>query len=107
MVAMIGGEVPLQAVRRQIASGLQIVLQLSRLADGRRRIMSISEITGMEGDVISMQDIFVFRKRGRSETGDVLGEFVPTGIRPLCMEALIAAGVSMTTETFAAGGTTV
>ena len=107
MVAMIGGEVPLQAVRRQIASGLQIVLQLSRLADGRRRIMSISEITGMEGDVISMQDIFVFRKRGRSETGDVLGEFVPTGIRPLCMETLIAAGVSMTTETFAAGGTTV
>ena len=104
MVAMIGGEVPLQAVRRQIASGLQIVLQLSRLADGRRRIMSISEITGMEGDVISMQDIFVFRKRGRTESGEVLGEFVPTGIRPLCMELLTAAGVSMTTETFAVGG---
>lgn len=104
MVAMIGGEVPLQAVRRQIASGLQIVLQLSRLADGRRRIMSISEITGMEGDVISMQDIFVFRKRGRSDTGEVLGEFVPTGIRPLCMELLTAAGVSMTAETFATGG---
>ncbi len=106
MVAMIGGEVPLQAVRRQIASGLQIVLQLSRLADGRRRIMSISEITGMEGDVISMQDIFVFRKRGRSDSGEVLGEFVPTGIRPLCMEALTAAGVSMATETFTAGGVT-
>ena len=104
MVAMIGGEVPLQAVRRQIASGLQIVLQLSRLADGRRRIMTISEITGMEGDVISMQDIFVFRKRGRSESGEVLGEFVPTGIRPLCMELLTAAGVSMATETFSAGG---
>jgi pilus assembly protein CpaF len=104
MVAMIGGEVPLQAVRRQIASGLQIVLQLSRLADGRRRIMSISEITGMEGDVISMQDIFVFRKRGRSDSGEVLGEFVPTGIRPLCMELLAAAGVSMASETFAAGG---
>ena len=104
MVAMIGGEVPLQAVRRQIASGLQIVLQLSRLADGRRRIMTISEITGMEGDVISMQDIFVFRKRGRSESGEVLGEFVPTGIRPLCMELLTAAGVSMATETFSVGG---
>ena len=107
MVAMIGGEVPLAAVRRQIASGLQIVLQLSRLADGRRRIMSISEITGMEGDVISMQDIFVFRKRGRSESGDVLGEFVPTGIRPVCMELLTAAGVSMATETFGAGGAAV
>ena len=106
MVAMIGGEVPLQAVRKQIASGLQIVLQLSRLADGRRRIMSVSEITGMEGDVISMQDIFVFRKRGRSETGEVLGEFVPTGIRPMCMEALIAAGVSMTSETFSGVGAT-
>ena len=104
MVAMIGGEVPLQAVRRQIASGLQIVLQLSRLADGRRRIMTISEITGMEGDVISMQDIFVFRKRGRSESGEVLGEFVPTGIRPLCMELLTAAGVSMATEAFSVGG---
>ena len=104
MVAMIGGEVPLQAVRRQIASGLQIVLQLSRLADGRRRIMSISEITGMEGDVISMQDIFVFRKRGRTESGEILGEFIPTGIRPHCMELLTAAGVSMTSETFSAGG---
>jgi pilus assembly protein CpaF len=104
MVAMIGGEVPLQAVRRQIASGLQIVLQLSRLADGRRRIMSISEITGMEGDVITMQDIFVFRKRGRSEDGEVLGEFVPTGIRPKCMELLAAAGVSMAIDTFGTGG---
>ena len=104
MVAMIGGEVPLQAVRRQIASGLQIVLQLSRLADGRRRIMSISEITGMEGDAISMQDIFVFRKRGRSDSGEVLGEFVPTGIRPVCMDLLAAAGVSMATETFSAAG---
>ena len=107
MVAMIGGEVPISAVRRQIASGLQIILQLSRLADGRRRIMSISEITGMEGDVISMQDIFVFRKRGRSESGEVLGEFVATGIRPVCMELLAAAGVSMSTETFGAGGGTV
>jgi len=104
MVAMIGGELPVQAVRRQIASGLQIVVQLSRLADGRRRIMSISEITGMEGDVITMQDIFVFRKRGRSETGEVLGEFVATGIRPQCMELLIAAGVSVTSDAFTAGG---
>ena len=104
MVAMIGGEVPLQAVRRQIASGLQIVLQLSRLADGRRRIMSISEVTGMEGDVITMQDIFVFRKRGRSDTGEVLGEFVATGIRPKCMDLLTAAGVSLTTETFGGAG---
>ncbi len=104
MVAMIGGDVPLQAVRRQIASGLQIVLQLSRLSDGRRRIMSISEVTGMEGDVITMQDIFVFRKRGRSETGEVLGEFVATGIRPKCMELLAAAGVSVMSETFGYAG---
>jgi pilus assembly protein CpaF len=105
MVAMIGGEVPIQAVRRQIASGLQIVLQLSRLADGRRRIMSVSEITGMEGDVITMQDIFVFRKRGRGESGEVLGEFVATGIRPHCMAQLAAAGVPISVDTFAGMGT--
>jgi pilus assembly protein CpaF len=103
MVAMMGGEIPLSAVRRQIASGLEIVLQLARLPDGKRRIMSVSEITGMEGDVITMQDIFVFKQRGRSETGEILGEFVATGIRPKCMERLAHAGVNLSPETFING----
>ncbi|MFN3938325.1 MAG: CpaF family protein [Gemmobacter sp.] len=102
MVMMVGVDLPLGAIRRQIASGLQIVMQLSRLSDGRRRVMSISEITGMEGDVITMQDIFVFRKQGRSETGEVLGEFVATGIRPKCAELLEAAGIRLAPDTFAA-----
>jgi len=103
MVAMMGGEIPLSAVRRQIASGLEIVLQLARLPDGKRRILSVSEITGMEGDIITMQDIFVFKQRGRSEAGDVLGDFVATGIRPHCIERLAHAGVHLTPETFVNG----
>ncbi|MEH6833886.1 MULTISPECIES: CpaF family protein [Falsihalocynthiibacter] len=100
MVTMMGVDFPMAAIRGQIASGLQFVLQLSRLSDGRRRVMSISEITGMEGDVITMQDIFVFRKTGRSENGDILGEFIPTGIRPKAAEALIAAGISIDASMF-------
>jgi pilus assembly protein CpaF len=105
MVAMMGGDLPLSAVRRQIASGIDIVLQLARLSDGRRRILSITELTGMEGDVISMQDIFVFRRNGRADNGDVIGNFQPTGIRPQCAERLSAAGVKILSDTFVAGST--
>ena len=104
MVVIMGGEIPISAVRRQVASGLEIVLQLSRLADGKRRIMSISEITGMEGEVITMQDIFVFKQRGRAENGDVIGEFVATGIRPKCAERLLESGVNISSDAFMAGG---
>ena len=93
MVTMIGADLPLSAIRSQVAAGLQIVVQLARLADGTRKILSISEITGLEGAVVSMQDIFVFRKMGKTEDGRILGEFTPTGIRPRCAEALIASGV--------------
>ncbi len=103
MVAMMGGEIPMSAVRRQIASGLEIVLQLARLPDGKRRILSVSEITGMEGDIITMQDIFVWKQRGRAESGEVLGEFVATGIRPKCIERLAHAGVNLSAETFVNG----
>jgi pilus assembly protein CpaF len=103
MVAMMGGEIPMSAVRRQIASGLEIVLQLARLPDGKRRILSVSEITGMEGDVITMQDIFVWKQKGRAESGEVLGEFVATGIRPKCIERLQHAGVNIAAETFVNG----
>ena len=105
MVAMMGGDMPLPAVRRQVTSGIEIVLQLARLSDGRRRIVSISEVTGMEGDVVTMQDIFVFRQRGRAENGDVIGEFQPTGIRPRCAERLAAAGVKLSVDNFAVGTT--
>ena len=89
-------------MRAQISSGLHFVVQLSRLADGKRRVMSISELTGMEGNVITMPDIFIFRKKGRGENGEVLGDFIPTGIRPRCADQLAAAGVDLDTHAFIA-----
>ncbi len=104
MVSMIGLEMPLAAIRSQIASGLHFIVHLNRLPDGRRKIISISEIAGLEGDVIMLQDIFVFQKRGRGESGEVLGRFIPTGIRPRCADELIAAGVSLPSSTFVSEG---
>ena len=104
MVTMTGIEFPAAAVRSQIASGLQIIVHLSRLADGSRRVTSISEITGLEGAVVTMQDIFVFQKRGRTEKGEVLGEFVSTGIRPKCFDLLTAAGVDLDPDIFRVTG---
>ncbi|WP_170325633.1 CpaF family protein [Ruegeria arenilitoris] len=104
MVTMTGIEFPAAAIRSQIASGLHFIVHLSRLADGSRRVTSISEITGMEGEVITMQDIFVFQKKGRAESGEVLGQFVPTGIRPKCYDMLTAAGVDLEPETFRVSG---
>ncbi len=100
MVTMIGADLPAKTIRSQIAAGIQVVVQLNRLSDGRRRVMSISEITGMENDVITMQDIFVFRRRGKSETGEILGDYTMTGIRPKFAEALAAAGVDMDPSNF-------
>ena len=100
MVTMMGIEFPLSTIRAQIASGLHFVVQLTRLSDGKRRVVSVSEITGMEGEVLSMQDIFVYRREGRTEAGEVLGRFMPTGIRPKCMDQLLAAGVDLGRSAF-------
>jgi pilus assembly protein CpaF len=104
MVTMTGIEFPAAAIRAQIASGLHFIVHLSRLADGSRRVMSISEITGMEGEVVTMQDIFVFQKRGRDEDGKVIGQFVPTGIRPKCYEQIASAGINLDPDTFRVSG---
>ncbi|MCV6824436.1 MULTISPECIES: CpaF family protein [Halocynthiibacter] len=101
MVSMIGIDLPLKAIRSQIASGLHFVVQLSRMSDGRRRVVSISEVTGLEGEVISMQDIFVYHRNGKAEDGSLLGEFVPTGIRPRCADQLIASGIDLGEFSFA------
>ena len=100
MVAMAGFNLPLTAVRRQMSSALHIVLQLTRLSDGRRKVTQIAEITGMEGDVITMQDIFTFRIRGKAPDGTVLGDFGATGMRPHCLEMLQAAGMNIHAESF-------
>jgi pilus assembly protein CpaF len=100
MVTMVGMDLPLSAIRAQIASGVQIVVQAARHSDGRRRLVSISEITGIEGNVITMQEIFVFRKLGKDAEGHVAGEFLATGIRPQCTEALQSAGVQIDPSDF-------
>ena len=104
MVSMMGLDLPLSAIRSQVASGIHFIVQLNRLADGNRKVMSISEITGMEGETITMQDIFVFRKTGVSESGQILGEFTATGMRPKCAAQLKAAGVDLTDTSFLSRG---
>ena len=99
-VAMSNLNIPDRAIRQQIVGGIQLVIQLSRLSDGGRKIMSISEITGTEGDVITMQDLFVFEREGIGEDGKVLGRFKPTGIRPRFAEILKARGVEFDGGTF-------
>ena len=100
MVAMSNLNIPENAIRRQIASALNVVVQVSRLSDGTRKIVTVAEITGMEGDIVTMQDIFVFQKRGIRENGEVLGEFVPTGIRPKFAERLLISGIQFPMSMF-------
>ena len=95
MVAMSNLNLPDSAIRRQIASAIDLVIQVSRMSDGTRKVVGIAEITGMEGEIVTMQDIFLFRKRGIRENGEVIGEFMPTGIRPKFSERLIVAGVQL------------
>ena len=104
MVSMMGLDLPLSAIRSQIASGIHFIVQLNRLSDGNRKVMSVSEITGMEGDTITMQDIFVFRKTGVGENGEVLGDFMATGMRPKSTEQLKAAGVDLSETSFLSRG---
>ncbi|MGD0906275.1 MAG: CpaF family protein [Candidatus Acidiferrales bacterium] len=100
MVAMSGLNLPTVAVRRQVASAISLVIQVSRLSDGKRKVTSISEITGMEGDIITMQEIFAFKKKGLRPNGEVLGDFAPTGVRPKFAEQLILAGISLPATMF-------
>jgi pilus assembly protein CpaF len=95
MVAMANLNLPENAIRRQIASAIDLVIQVSRLSDGTRKIISVAELTGMEGEVVTMQEIFSFRKKGIRENGEVFGEFEPTGVRPKFAERLLVAGIQL------------
>jgi pilus assembly protein CpaF len=92
MVAMANLNIPEKAIRQHVASAIDLVVQVARLSSGARRVVAISEITGMEQDVITMQDIFVFDHQGLAPDGRVLGRFRATGIRPKCAEKLAIAG---------------
>jgi pilus assembly protein CpaF len=100
MAMMANLNLPEKAVRKQIASAVTLVLQVSRFSDGTRRLTHISEITGMEDDVVSMQDVFVFEKQGVSPEGQTLGAFTATGIRPKFAEKLQASGITLPANMF-------
>ncbi|MCU1383286.1 MAG: putative conjugal transfer proteinc [Acidobacteria bacterium] len=100
MIAMGATNLPERAMRQQISSAIQFVVQQTRLSDGSRKITSISEITGMEGDVITMQEIFVFEKMGITQDGKVIGRFRATGVRPKCCERLKMSGIHLPADMF-------
>ncbi len=100
MVLMAGMDLPERAVKEQMAAAVNIVIQLSRMADGTRKMIRLSEITGMEGSVIVMQDIFVFEKRGVGPGGEVLGELKPTGVRPKFAEQIKLSGTELSYHIF-------
>ncbi len=100
MVGMAGLEMPTKSVRGQIASALNVVVQLERMSDGRRRLVSLNEITGMEGDVVTMHEIFRFRRLRTDADGNIDGQFVATGIRPKFMDELETRGIRLATDMF-------
>jgi len=100
MSGMAGLNLPHKVLRQQIASAISVVIQVSRLSDGKRKITSVQEITGMEGDVITMQEIFVFEKTGIDADGTVLGHFRATGIRPKFQSRLQVFGIEMSDALF-------
>ncbi|CAN1559457.1 CpaF Flp pilus assembly protein, ATPase CpaF [Caulobacteraceae bacterium] len=100
MVAMGGMTISPEAVRGQIAAAVGMVVQVMRLSDGKRKVMSITEITGMEGNVVQMQDIFVFNRLRTEPDGTVIGEFRATGLRPKCLDEMIRKGIPFDTANF-------
>jgi pilus assembly protein CpaF len=100
MVAMANLNLPDRAVRQQVASAVDLIVQVSRQADGTRKATAVTEVTGMEGDVITMQDIFLFEKLGVAGSGKVTGRFRATGIRPKCSEKLASSGHPLPMDMF-------
>jgi pilus assembly protein CpaF len=100
MVSMAGLNIPDKAIRHQIASAIDVVVQLARLSDGSRKMMGVHEIVGMEGDMITMQEIFAFKMMGLTEDRKVRGKFVTTGIRPKFMARLEAMGLNLPANVF-------
>jgi len=95
MILMAGTNLPNRAMREQISSALDLIIQVQRLADGTRRVVSITEVTGMEGEVVTSQEIYRFHRRGVTPDGKIVGSFEPSGIRPLFAERLKIAGVDL------------
>src|ERR1700733_5311019 len=101
MVAMAKMNFTEQAIREQTASAINLIIQVTRLSDGTRKVTAITEVTGMEGDVVTMQDIFIYRKRGIKDNGEVMGDFMPSGVRPRFAERLTVTGIQLPSSMFA------
>ena len=100
MVLMAGMDLPVRAIREQIASAVDLIVQQSRLRDGSRKITHLTEVQGMEGDIITLQDIFVYEQNGCDEAGKLVGRYKPTGIRPKFLEKLSANGINLSNDIF-------
>ncbi|MBZ5617564.1 MAG: CpaF family protein [Acidobacteriia bacterium] len=100
MISLANANMHLTAIRQQIASAVHILIQASRMSDGTRRVTSITEVTGIETDIVTLQELFVFEKRGVSPDGKVIGRFAATGILPKFNEKLLAAGIQLPTALF-------
>ena len=100
MILMAGTNLPNRAMREQIASALDVIIQVQRLSDGVRRVISVVEVVGMEGDMVTTQEIFRFKRRGTTPEGRIVGSFEPTGVRPLFAEKLKIAGVELPKSLF-------
>jgi pilus assembly protein CpaF len=100
MILMAGTNLPNRAMREQTSSALDLIIQASRLSDGTRRVVSVTEVTGMEGDIVTTQEIYRFRRRGISPEGKIVGQFEATGVRPQFTERLRVAGVELPSRMF-------
>jgi pilus assembly protein CpaF len=100
MIGMTGMDLPARSMRAQIASAIHVVVQLERMSDGRRRLVSLNEITGMEGDVVTMQEIFRFKRISTDADGNIRGEFVATGIRPKFIDEFETRGIEVAPNIF-------
>jgi pilus assembly protein CpaF len=100
MVGMAGFELPIWVIRRQIAGAVHLIVHAARLSGGVRRVTKISEVTGMEGESITMQDLFIFRQTGLDADGKAIGQFLSTGIRPKCLEILETMGSQLPASMF-------
>ena len=100
MVLMAGMNLPDKAIREQIASAIDLIIHEARLPDGTRKITNVTEIQGMEGDIITLQDVFIFEQRGRDEYGRIIGRFRPTGIRPKFLDKLTNNGIPVSSDIF-------
>lgn len=104
MVLLAGVDLPVKAIREQISGAIDVIIQQTRMKDGTRKIVKITEVQGLEGDVIVLQDIFSYRQEGLDEEGKIIGKMLPTGVRPLFYDRLETSGIQIPTSVFVSEG---